>query len=94
MGGFAVVPAGLLARMRRRVSAETPRADMITVARNEIMTALNEPDDCILAVVEFLDGGNHRVHYIHRSFRREPDFRVTGMSRNVKELLTKAEETR
>ena len=31
-------------------------------------------DDYILAIVEFMADGTHRVHYLRRPFRREPDF--------------------
>src|SRR3990170_2112333 len=49
-------------------------ASTITVTRNEILYSLNKPDDFILAIVEFLDGDSHRVHYIRQPFQREPDF--------------------
>ncbi|MBW6396180.1 DUF3883 domain-containing protein [Thermus sp. SYSU G05001] len=150
MGGFVVVPAGLLAKMKgqtalsMQVVADTqasaararaivmeverslgyepvdreherlgydiesrdPRtgrlrfievkgrvsgADTITVTRNEILTALNKPDDYILAIVEFLEEGNHRVHYVRRPFRREPDFGVTSVNYDVLQLVEKAE---
>ncbi|UZX16389.1 helicase-related protein [Thermus sp. PS18] len=153
MGGFVVVPAGLLAKMKgqtalsMQVVADTqasaararaivmeverslgyepvdreherlgydiesrdPRtgrlrfievkgrvsgADTITVTRNEILTALNKPDDYILAIVEFLEEGSYRVHYIRRPFRREPDFGVTSVNYNLGELLTRAEDPR
>ncbi len=34
-------------------------APTITVTRNEILYSLNKPDDFILAIVEFMDGGAH-----------------------------------
>ncbi len=150
LGGFVVVPVGLLARMSGEVSAHVTRpntqavaararaivmeierclgyervdreadhlgydiesrdprtgrlrfievkgrtadADVITVTRNEIMTALDKPDDYILAVVEFLDGGGHRVHYIRRPFRREPDLGVTSVDYRLHTLLQYAEQ--
>jgi SNF2 family DNA or RNA helicase len=153
MGGFVVVPAGLLAKMRgepvpvdsqtadTRAVAEKARAivmeverrlgyepvdrereqigydiesrdpltgrlrfievkgrvagaETVTVTRNEILTCLNKPDDYILAIVEFLDGGEHRVHYVRRPFRREPDFGVTSVNYAMAELLGQAEEPR
>ncbi len=153
MGGFVVVPAGLLAKLRgETLPAQTVRVDTqasaararaivmeverrlgyepvdrerdhlgydiesrdprtgrlrfievkgrasgaatITVTRNEILTALNKPDDYILAIVEFLDGGDHRVHYIRGPFRREPDFGVTSVNYDFTELLAKGEELR
>ena len=39
-------------------------ADTITVTKNEILYSLNKPDDFILAIVEFLDGGEHKTHYL------------------------------
>ena len=59
---------------------------------NEILPSLNRPDDYIPAIVEFLDGGGHCVHYIRRPFRREPDFGVTSVNYDLKELLATAEE--
>ena len=61
---------------------------------NEILPSLNRPDDYIPAIVEFLDGGEHRVHYIRRPFRREPDFGVTSVNYDLKELLARTEEPR
>ncbi|PTQ56104.1 MAG: helicase (Snf2/Rad54 family) [Candidatus Carbobacillus altaicus] len=69
-------------------------ADVITVTRNEILTALNKPDDYILAIVEFLENGAHRVHYIRRPFQQEPDFGVTSVNYDFQQLLAKAEEPR
>ncbi len=64
----------------------------ITVTRNEILTSLNKPEDYILAIVEFRDGGGHRVYYVRRPFQREPDFGVTSVNYDFGELLVRAEE--
>lgn len=69
-------------------------ADTVTVTKNEILTSLNKPDDYILAIVEFLDTNQHRVHYIRHPFRREPDFGVTSVNYDLAELLARAEEPR
>ncbi|HSV93678.1 MAG TPA: DUF3883 domain-containing protein, partial [Desulfobacterales bacterium] len=69
-------------------------ADTVTVTKNEILTSLNKPDDFILALVEFLDGETHRVHYLRRPFQREPDFGVTSVNYDFAELLARAEEPR
>ncbi len=71
----------------RRADAET-----VTVTRNEILCSLNKPDDFILAVVEFRDDDTHRVHYVRRPFRREPDFAAASVNYKMKDLLAKAEE--
>ena len=67
-------------------------AQTITVTRNEILTALNKPDDYILAIVEFLDDGQHRVHYLCQPFCREPDFGATSVDYNIANLLARASE--
>jgi len=66
-------------------------APTITVTRNEILYSLNKPDDFILAIVEFLDGDSHRVHYVRQPFQREPDFGVTSVNYDFAELLARAE---
>jgi hypothetical protein len=66
-------------------------AATITVTKNEILYSLNKPEDFILAIVEFLDGDTHRVHYVRRPFLREPDFGVTSVNYDFAELLTRAE---
>ncbi len=47
--------------------------------------------DLAPAIVEFLDGGGHRVHYVRRPFRRQPDFGVTSVNYELAELLARAE---
>ncbi|MFN4073985.1 MAG: helicase-related protein [Thermus sp.] len=74
------------------VKGRVAGADTITVTRNEILTALNKPEDYILAIVQFLEDGLHRVRYIRRPFRREPDFGVTRVDYDLRELLARAEE--
>jgi hypothetical protein len=66
-------------------------AATITVTKNEILYSLNKPEDFILAIVEFLDGDAHRVHYVRRPFLREPDFGVTSVNYDFAELLARAE---
>lgn len=76
--------------VKGRVSA----ADTVTVTKNEILYSLNKPDDFILAVVEFLDGGSHRAHYLRRPFQREPDFGVTSVNYDLADLIARAEPPR
>ncbi|MDW8468086.1 MAG: DUF3883 domain-containing protein [Burkholderiales bacterium] len=71
------------------VKGRVAGADTVTVTKNEILTSLNKPDDFILALVEFEDGG-HRVRYLRRPFRREPDFGVTSVNYDFAELLARA----
>jgi hypothetical protein len=65
-------------------------AETITVTKNEILYSLNKPEDFILAIVEFLDETNHRVHYIRNPFQREPDFGVTSVNYDFAELVERA----
>jgi len=65
-------------------------AATITVTKNEILYSLNKPEDFILAIVEFLEGEGHRVHYVRRPFQREPDFGVVSVNYNFSELLESA----
>lgn len=67
-------------------------ASVITVTRNEIHFCLNKPDDYILVIVEFLEDGGHKVHYIRQPFKTEPDFSITSINYNFKELLKQAGE--
>jgi SNF2 family DNA or RNA helicase len=72
------------------VKGRAEDADTITVSRNEILYSLNQPDDFILAMVEFTAGGEERIHYLRRPFHREPDFGVTSVNYDFKELLARA----
>ncbi len=49
------------------------------------------PDDYRLAIVEFLDGDGHRVHYVRHPFHLEPDFGANSVNYSLKELLSRAE---
>ena len=74
------------------VKGRVAGADTITVTRNEILYSLNKPDDFILAVVEFREDGDERLHYIRQPFQREPDFGVTSVNYNLSELLQRASD--
>jgi SNF2 family DNA or RNA helicase len=73
------------------VKGRVSGAPTITVTRNEILYSLNKPQDFILALVEFLDGTSHRVHYLRQPFQREPDFGVTSVNYDFAELLARSE---
>jgi superfamily II DNA or RNA helicase len=72
------------------VKGRVTGAETITVTKNEILYSLNKPEDFILAIVEFLDETNHRVHYIRNPFQREPDFGVTSVNYDFAELVERA----
>jgi hypothetical protein len=73
------------------VKGRVASAETITVTKNEILYSLNKPDNYILAMVEFLPDGTHRVHYLRQPFGREPDFGVTSVNYDFAELLARAE---
>ena len=74
------------------VKGRVAGAETITVTKNEILYSLNEPDDFILAMVEFRDDGSHRVQYLRRPFLREPDFAAASVNYNFAELLARSEK--
>ena len=73
------------------VKGRVSGASTITVTRNEILYSLNKPEDFILGIIEFLDDGGHRVHYVREPFKREPDFGVTSVNYDFAELLARAQ---
>jgi hypothetical protein len=60
------------------------------VTKNEILTALNKPEDFILAIVA-VDGDSAIPRYVRRPFQREPDFAVTSVNYLLKGLLSIAD---
>ncbi len=73
------------------VKGRVAGATTVTITRNEILTALNKPDDFILAVVEVDGDATGKPIYIRRPFQKEPDFGVTSVNYNLAELLSRAE---
>jgi hypothetical protein len=70
------------------VKGRVADATNVTVTRNEILTALNKPDDFILAVAR-VDGEQSQLHYIRQPFQREPDFAVECVVYNLADLLAR-----
>jgi hypothetical protein len=67
-------------------------AATVTLTRNEILTALNKPDDWVLALVE-VDGDRAAPPcYLRQPFRREPDFGATSVNYDLADLLGRATE--
>lgn len=73
------------------VKGRVAGAATITVTKNEINHALNSPEHYRLAIVEFLDDQEHRLHYVREPFRREADFGAVSVNYSFSELLTRAE---
>jgi hypothetical protein len=65
-------------------------ADTVTVTKNEIITALNKPENFILALVQVPSAeeidNNCSIRYVRRPFQKEPDFAVTSVNYNLREL--------
>lgn len=74
------------------VKGRIENADCLTVTKNEILYSLNKPDDFILAMVEFKPEKTSKPRYLRKPFRREPDFGVTSVNYDFRELLDRAEE--
>jgi hypothetical protein len=73
------------------VKGRAKGAKTVTITKNEILTALNKPDDFILAIAE-VEGDVAKPRYIRKPFQREPDFAVTSVNYDLSELLERAEE--
>ena len=66
-------------------------ADTVTVTKNEILYSLNQPDNFILALVQFQPDGGHKVRYLRQPFQRKPDFGVTSVNYDFTELMQRAQ---
>lgn len=65
-------------------------AKTVTITKNEILTALNKPEQFILAIVE-VDGDQRTPCYIRQPFTHEPDFGVTSVNYKLEDLLSRGE---
>jgi hypothetical protein len=66
-------------------------AETVIISRNEILTALNKPEEFILALAE-IDGDETRVRYLESPFQKEPDFHATGVIYDFAELWERGVE--
>jgi hypothetical protein len=70
-------------------------AETVTITRNEIMTALNKPEDFILAIAAVdtsagvAEGAIADLRYVREPFQREPDFEVTSAKYSLDGLLSR-----
>ena len=74
------------------VKGRAKGADTVTVTKNEILTALNKPNEYILAIVE-VDGVQTKTVYLKKPFSERPDFAATSVSYDIKELVSGADAT-
>lgn len=63
-------------------------ASTVTITKNEIIYGLNLPEQFILALA-LVARDQVNVHYIRNAFNFEPDFGVTSVNFNIKDLITK-----
>ncbi|MDD3553579.1 MAG: helicase-related protein [Deltaproteobacteria bacterium] len=68
--------------------------DTVTVTKNEILTALNKPEQFILAIVQVEGEQAADITYVREPFGREPDFGVTSVNYRLSELLSKGGQPR
>jgi len=73
------------------VKGKAADATTVTVSKTQILTALNKPDDFILAIVSVDGDVASEPRYIRRPFLKEPDFGVTSVNYDLNELLLRAE---
>lgn len=72
------------------VKGRDSAAPTVTITKNEILTALNKPDDFILALVPMSRDTEPRVKYLRRPFVKEPDFGATSVNYDFDELTARA----
>lgn len=72
------------------VKGKAAGAQTVTVSKTQILTALNKPDDFVLALVE-IEGDSTKARYVRQPFQREPDFSVTSVNYDFSELLARGE---
>lgn len=61
-------------------------ADTVTISRNEILTALNKPENFILALVS-IDGEKIKTIYLKNPFGTSPDFGAVSVNYKISDLL-------
>ncbi len=72
------------------VKGRTKGATTVTVSKNEILTALNKPNEFILAIVE-VDGDDTHTVYLHHKFKENPEFSTDCVTFNIQNLIADSE---
>jgi Protein NO VEIN, C-terminal len=73
------------------VKGRVTGAKTVTVTKNEVLTALNKPDEFILAVV-IIDQDSTGVRYCRSPFEKEPEFKATSVNYDLIKLLAQSRE--
>lgn len=72
------------------VKGRAKGATTVTVSKNEILTALNKPEEFILAIVEVDVDKTHTI-YLRRPFKNAPDFTATSVNFDIQNLIEESE---
>lgn len=72
------------------VKGRAKGATTVTVSKNEILTALNKPEEFILAIVEVDDDKTHTI-YLRHPFKNAPDFTATSVNYDIQDLIAESE---
>ena len=62
----------------------------VTVSKNEILTALNKPEEFILAIVE-VDGDKTHTIYLKHPFKNAPDATANSVNFEIQDLVRESE---
>ncbi|MDP9358721.1 MAG: DUF3883 domain-containing protein [Chloroflexota bacterium] len=90
--GYDLESRGRDGRLRFiEVKGKSGLQELVTISKSQVLTALNAPEQFILALVLIDDDDRPAVHYVRRPFQREPDFGAASVNYEVRELLAKAE---
>lgn len=73
------------------VKGRVADADTVTVTKNEILTALNKPEDFILALVLIGADGVGKPLYLSKPFEQEPDFATASVTFRLKDLMARVQ---
>ena len=72
------------------VKARRAGAETVTVTANEILTALNKPEEYLLALV-LVEGTRKTVTYLRRPFREKPEWTVSSVNYKLSDLMKNSE---
>lgn len=72
------------------VKGRAKGASTVTVSKNEILTALNKPEEFILAIVE-VDGQETHTTYLKHPFKKSPEYSAASINYDIQDLISGSE---
>ena len=85
--GYDIESADSSGRLRFiEVKGRIAAAETVTVSKNEILTALNSPENFILAIV-LVEKNSAEIFYIKTPFTSPPDFNAVSVTYKISPLL-------